>query len=266
MKKTLSALIVLITFSLSGTGQDDFTKFRMGFKGDLNTSWLQPQEKDFVNEGAVFRAGFGFIADIHFTANYAFGTGLNIIRNGGEMSYFASDKVGDVDVIARVTRDYSIQYLQIPLTFKLRTNEIGYMTYFGQFGVGLGFNTKAVGSERLDYVYELVQEGMSISWEDSNIPSYTEDKENFTDDISLIRMSMIFSAGVEYNVSGSTSIVVAIFFDNGFTNSMSDTDAIETQQDVPVFEVNSDSGTVTPKTNKLKANSSTFGLTVGVLF
>jgi hypothetical protein len=256
MKKTLSALIVLITFSLSGTGQDDFTKFRMGFKGDLNTSWLQPQEKDFVNEGAVFRAGFGFIADIHFTANYAFGTGLNIIRNGGEMSYFASDKVGDVDVIARVTRDYSIQYLQIPLTFKLRTNEIGYMTYFGQFGVGLGFNTKAVGSERLDYVYELVQEGMSISWEDSNIPSYTEDKENFTDDISLIRMSMIFSAGVEYNV----------FFDNGFTNSMSDTDAIETQQDVPVFEVNSDSGTVTPKTNKLKANSSTVGLTVGVLF
>lgn len=260
MKKTLSALIVLVTFSLSGSAQDDFQKFRMGFKGDLNTSWLQPQEKHFVNEGAVFRAGFGFIADIHFTENYAFGTGLNIIRNGGEMSYFAEDSFDGNPVVTKVTRDYSIQYLQVPLTFKLRTNEIGYMTYFGQFGIGLGFNTKATGTERKDYVLEFVETEMSQFWQESEIPPYEEDKEVFTDDINLLRMSMIFSAGLEYNISGSTSIVAAIFFDNGFTNSMRKTDAVETEKDVPIFEDNQ------PKSVKLKANSSTVGLSVGLLF
>lgn len=262
MKKTLSALILLTVLSCGLNAQEDFSKFRMGFKGDLNTSWFQPQEKHFVNEGAVLRAGFGLIADIHFTKNYAFGTGLNIIRNGGELSYLIEDQVEGVDVVTRITRDYSAQYIQIPLTFKLRTNEIGYMTYFGQFGIGLGFNTKANGDERIDYIFELIEEDMSQIWEESKIPSFEEENINFTDDINLLRMSMIFSAGVEYNLSGSTSLMAAIFFDSGFTNSMRKTDAVETERDEPIFN----SETLRPETTKLKANGSTIGLAVGLLF
>lgn len=262
MKKTLSALLVLVTFSLSVTAQEDFQKFRMGFKGDINTSWLQPQEKHFVNEGAVFRAGFGFIADIHFTENYAFGTGLNIIRNGGQLSYFAEGNVDNTPVVTRITRDYSLQYIQVPVTFKLRTNEIGYMTYFGQFGLGLGFNTKAKGTERTDYILENIQQDGSSIWKDSEIPSYEEENVNFSNDINLMRVSMMFSAGFEYNISGTTSILTAIYFDNGFTNTMRKTNAVETEKEVPIFE----SGTTSPKTTKLNANSSTVGLTIGILF
>ena len=32
--------------------------------------------------------------------------------------------------------------MELPLTFKLRTKEIGYTTYFGKFGGGVGLNTR----------------------------------------------------------------------------------------------------------------------------
>ena len=39
-------------------------------------------------------------------------------------------------------RKYKINYVNIPLILKMKTKEIGYFTYFGEFGAVLGFKTK----------------------------------------------------------------------------------------------------------------------------
>ena len=44
-----------------------------------------------------------------------------------------------------------LKYLEIPLTLRLRTNEIGYITYWVQVGVGLGFNIKARATDEIDH-------------------------------------------------------------------------------------------------------------------
>ena len=40
--------------------------------------------------------------------------------------------------LSRVPRNFNNQYVELPLTFKLRTKEIGYTTYLRRFGGGLG--------------------------------------------------------------------------------------------------------------------------------
>ena len=46
-----------------------------------------------------------------------------------------------------VDRSYSLQYVELPLTFKMRTKEMGYTTVYGRFGLGLGMNVKAEADE-----------------------------------------------------------------------------------------------------------------------
>ncbi len=262
MKKTVLAFALVLLASSQVLSQDDFNKFRMGFQLAPNVSWLQPEDKHFENEGAVLRYGFGFMADIMFAKNYAFGTGVNILVTGGQLSYLQSDKVDTTNVILRRTRNYASRYAEIPLTFKLRTNEIGYMTYWMQFGFGLGVNFRSRGDDTRDYLLEQVdQAGVSV-WKDSDIASITEENTNFTDDINLFRLSLIVGAGLEYNLSGSTSLMAGLTFNNGFTNAMNNTTAVKTENGSPIFRsVGGD-----PETVKLKAISNAIQLNLGILF
>ncbi|MFM1930821.1 MAG: hypothetical protein RL226_124 [Bacteroidota bacterium] len=262
MKKTVSALALTFLFINALVAQDDFNKFKMGFQVAPNVSWMQPQDKHFENEGAALRYSFGFMADIMFSKNYAFGTGMSVLVNGGKLSYLQSDRVDSTNVILRRTRDYANRYAEIPLTFKLRTNEIGYMTYWMQFGLGLGVNFRSRGDDTRDYLYEQATVGNEKVWKTTERPTVTEENTNFTDDINLFRLSLIIGAGVEYSLSGSTSLMAGVTFNNGFTNAMNKTNAVKTENGEPVFQsVGGD-----PETVKLQAISNSIQLNLGILF
>lgn len=267
MKKTLFLFVAMVMITTVSQAQEDFSKFRMGFKMSPNISWMQPQDKHFINEGSVARFGFGFVADIFFAQNYAVGTGVNIMRQGGQLSYLEEDRLDDVDYIIRRNRTYSNQYVEIPLTFKLRTNEIGYITYWGQFGFGLGVNINSRGDDTKEYLLSQVFDTTSgdlIGWSGDVLPdpkASTEENTNFTDDIQLFRMSLLMGAGIEYNLSGSTSILVGINYNNGFTNVMAKENVIKTSDNEPVFDPG-----FNPETVKLRAISNSLELNVGILF
>ncbi len=44
-----------------------------------------------------------------------------------------------------VTMKYRLKYLEIPFGLKLKTHEIGYLTYFTKFGLNAAFNLSAMG-------------------------------------------------------------------------------------------------------------------------
>jgi hypothetical protein len=148
MKKS-TLLLLAVMFGSQLMAQSD--KYKIGFKVSPNIGWVKPDTKFITNDGSSLRFGFGLITDIHFTDNYAIGTGLNIFQTGGKVSYYRQTNEKGFEQVSLMERTYKLQYAEIPLTLKLRTNEIGYITYWGQFGLGLGMNIRANSDEEIDY-------------------------------------------------------------------------------------------------------------------
>jgi len=160
--------------------------------------------------------------------------------------------------------------LEIPLTLKLRTNEIGYMTYWAQFGLGLGFNIGAKGDDDVEFRKEKVfvvddpntpdVNETSVRWEDSDIKSRLDVDVDIKDDIGLFRTSLIVAAGMEYNLSGNASVIAGITFNNGFSNILKGNGASTDDAANPTFTNGN------PDTFRLKAINNMLMLNVGVLF
>lgn len=243
----------------------DFKKYKIAFIIEPNMSWMVPQDNNLNTYGSSLRFGYGVNADIHFTENYAIGTGLKIVSNGGRLQYFdhdirldANDK--EVEYIIQKERDYNLKYIEVPLTLKLRTNEIGYITYWGQFGLGLGANVSAKADDIDVFSREFDDDAEIPAWIVPGRENDAEDKIDIKNDVNLFRASLYIAGGIEYNISGSTSIVVGLTFDNGFTNVLNGEGVEEKDDDVPL--ISSDG----PVQFDLKSISNSMGLTVGILF
>lgn len=278
--KGISILLVAVLFAVQGFSQD-FKKFKFGFKVDPNISWMSPEAADLVSEGVLLRGSFGVNADIMFSERYALGTGFSIMGGGGQLSFFDNeDRIGDAgesNFIVKRNRKYKLKYVEIPLTLKLRTDEIGYITYWGQFGLGLGFATKATADDNIKFFSELVEDAdeMGFSWIDSGSAISTlakEDEEEMGVDISgemlPIRASLIIGAGIDYSLSGNTSLMFGIAYNNGLTNVFkSKMKAIEVRDDGnPSYGPGSGEGGRLYNEFKMKSITNSFVVTAGILF
>jgi hypothetical protein len=148
---------------------------------------------------------------------------------------------------AIATEKYKLQYIDIPLTLKLKTNEIGYMTYYGQFGMDLGFNIKA----RKDVEYHF-----------SDGIDRTIDDENILDETRFFRTAMQIGLGAEYNISGSTTIVAGLVWNNGLNSVIGRKYFSQDDSGNPIITDNNQ----VREGGKIKAISNYLGLTIGVFF
>ena len=203
MKKT--AIIIGIIFLSYGAYAQ---KFRFGLQGSPLISWMKPDVKSISSTGVKFGFSYGLMLDYNFTDNYAFGTGLTIAQNGGfnkhdSLLLFRHENKGDLIDTFPVNSEieYKLQYVELPLTLKLKTNEIGYMTYFGQFGISTGVNIKAKGNI-------------------SGAKAMTDEKIN--EEVNLLNFALSMGGGIEYSLGGKTSFMGGIFFNNGFKDVTDD--------------------------------------------
>jgi hypothetical protein len=244
------------------TSAQNDQEWKIAFHVDPNVSWLKPDHKDIEQEGNKLRFGFGVSIDKMFTDNYAIGTGLNLITTGGELTYLRDERIdvsGDEKrVVSEVTRNYNLKYVEIPITLKLRTNEIGYMTYWGQLGLGLGFNYRAKADEEVTYVQEYVND--NEPWKESNVLPLTVEDQDVADDIALFRTSLIAGLGIEYNISGNTSIVAGVIYNNGFGDVLKKQGVVQETNGSPAFTK------LEPKLFDLKSMNNFVALQIGILF
>lgn len=225
--KKITLLSFSILFSVAMMAQ---SKFQLGFKGSPNIHWLKTDANGLERDGVNFGFNYGIIADFNMSERYSFSTGVESVTLGGSTS-FVSDSLDFNDT-------YKAKYIEIPISIKLKTNQIGYITYYGQFGLGLGINYEASG--------ETTAGGVTF-----------EDK-NRANEMALFRGSIMFGAGMEYNISGSTSILLGLTFNNGITNIYSK----DAQDD---FEkLNNASGNSNP--DELKSISNYLALNIGLIF
>lgn len=192
---------ILFFFLIGGTYIANAQKFHFGLKIAPGIAWLKSDTKSLDNDGVKLGFSYGIITEfaLNKNENYSVATGFEVAYRGGKTSQLVSITDANGAIINSVIKKtkYSLEYLELPVTLKMKTNEIGAFRYFGQFGIVPGINIKA---------------------------KVTDDTEGnfFTDgsksDINSFAASVLIALGLEYNLVGSTSMVVSAGFNNGLTD------------------------------------------------
>jgi opacity protein-like surface antigen len=200
MKKVTLALAAACCATFMNA--QDGKAVRFGLKVAPNLGWIKPDDKTIENSGTEVGFNFGLMGDFRIgNDNYAFSTGLfYLTKVGGSF-----EQTVGVDTLKTTTKStVKLAYVQLPLTLKLKTTEIGYMTYFGQIGIENGLNVGAKAD------METTDRNGTVKVED----------EDFSEFVATYRAALLVGAGLEYNFSGNTSAMLALTYSNGFTNML----------------------------------------------
>lgn len=168
-------------------------------------AWMSSDSKIVDTKGMKFGYNFGALIDFNLIDNFAISTGVQFNNLGGKIIYNygmtnLEPKEGPaIDTLFPGTQmNYNLNYLGIPFSFKGKTNEIGYMTYFLKAGVTPLINIKTLGSFD-NYENLLLKE------------------------INLFNIGWHIGGGLEYSLSGNTRILVELLY----TGGLLDTDKTE---------------------------------------
>jgi hypothetical protein len=121
MKKALLTIAALALVPAA------FAQVEIGLKVSPSISYLRtdsPSGTNFSSESSKFSFGGGIFMDYFFGENYAFNTGLFLTGKGGTISYTERNPLSSSSVGVRVEQKIAMQYLEVPLTVKLFTNEV----------------------------------------------------------------------------------------------------------------------------------------------
>ena len=193
-------LVVLFGGTMAYSQQKPFV---FGFKAGPAMGWMNPDSKGYESDGVKLGFTWGFIADFFLMENYGIATGFDVVFLNGGIKMPASMLIGGNNVNGTLNRKYQLKYIQIPVTFKMKTKEIGKFRIFGMIGLGTNF---LIGAKADD------------EFTPDSGESQTEDDVDIYDDITFMRESLILGAGAEFSLGGSTSLMAGFTFNNGFMN------------------------------------------------
>lgn len=212
-------IIGLMLTSFSGIAQAKKVALGLGFSPTIN--WFGGAAGGVESNGNRIGFNYGLIADLNFGENYAFSTGLFINHGGGKVK-----SEYNIDSLKySVENEIKIQSVRIPLTLRMMTKEIGWFRYYGKFGFNLDYTYDATALVRVN--------------------GGSESEEDIRADISPFNLSLSLGAGMLYNISGTTNLVIGVSYNNGLFD---------------VLEGKSGSG------DDIKATADQFALNLGVLF
>ena len=275
--------------------EKDPAKLRFGLMGFSSVGWLAPENDRVISRDKVgLGFGWGLNAEIFINKTTSFRTGLSLSTFAAGLNYNDDTKVGapgykDVYYIAHdgeiefqkwpdkdelpvitpagddpiysdtvfklTSRNYKLSYINIPLILKLKTKEIGYLTYFGEFGANLGVKTKSsVTENKFKKVWVDENGGFNHSSSESDAGEF-----NFDDGTQLIRAGVCLGAGAEYNFSGSTSLFFQVNWNYFMTNMMR-----KEEKDDYLRSFDTNSGNYERVNSKSIPGSIT--ITIGILF
>lgn len=229
MNRTFKSTLLLVSafFLLQNINAQDDRDFRIGFKIIPGFNWVKAKTSNIQKDGSGIGFSFGLMADVKLADNYFFTPELNISSMSN--SYKLKDTaIGTVSVnnvssnYDKISYKYNLKYIEIPLTFKFRTNETGGMRYWGQIGIAPGF---IIGNQ-VTTTASPISPSPAFPISEKYIPNMSDnDKYDFAqhqDNINVLRASMILGAGIEYRLSGNTSFYAGLRFNNGFTDISND--------------------------------------------
>lgn len=203
--------LLISVFSLAQRKSKDL---RLGFLLEPNISWFNPQENGIKRDGGNLGINYGIMLDYEFSDNYIFATGLQVTHLGGKLSYtgniWQDKKVGylsadNSSVNNTANYDFSIQYLQVPFSIKLKGDNKK-LNYWGSFGGFFAVPLKA----RADIETNFGVNGTN---------NFKIENDNAIGNVQPINIGMQIGAGVEFPISDKNIVVVGLLFNNGFIDA-----------------------------------------------
>jgi hypothetical protein len=192
--KKYTIIAVLILFSNCLYSQR--TSFSIVLDPQIN--WLRTELDEVKNDGVVFGFNGGLVLDRYFTENYAFSTGITLWQTGGKLLFTEETNIefrdGTETLPPNTSMTYRLQYLTIPLSLKLTSNQIGYFSFFAHVGIN---NHISVG-------------------ERGTVESLDLNRVGIPEEIKFYSMSYFFGGGCEYSLGGNTSLFAGLYFTSGF--------------------------------------------------
>lgn len=228
IKRTLLSALVTIC-ALNAFAQDDgpygppppmrygidVSRVRFGAFIAPNASWMKPtastdDEKEYSVRSDGSKVGFtyGLMIDYSFAPNYGLVSGVQITTTGGKIIATAIDQTIGASKVQRADFNYNLQYLEVPLNLKLRTDDLGGFKFFGQVGLTAGINIAKKADYTVDYYTA-----------DSVLKTVSDTRSKITGDfgaIAPILFSMNVGAGMEMPVAPKLRFYIGLFFNNGF--------------------------------------------------
>lgn len=228
MNRTIKStfLLALVSFFVSNAQAQDDRDFRIGFKIIPGLNVVKAKTSNVQKDGSGIGFSFGLMADIKLDQNYFFTPELNITSMSNSMKMKDTAKLTLPNTsgnFSKVTYKYNLKYIEIPLTFKFRTNESNGIRYWGQIGIAPGV---LIGNQVTTSAEQNIPNQPGFPTNEKYISTASEnDRYDFnehSDNVNLLRTSMILGAGIEYRLSGNTSFYAGLRFNNGFTDILND--------------------------------------------
>lgn len=182
-----------------------FAQVEIGLKVSPSISYLRtdsPSATAFSSESSKFSFGGGIFMDYFFGENYAFNTGLFLTGKGGTVSY--NEQLNFRPGTTRVEQKIAIQYLEVPLTVKLFTNEVAPDTrvYF-QVGGSLAIPVQT-----------------RINGEKNYIDPYNSNNETTAGShVFGVDANIIGGVGAEYQLGQSTKFLAGLTYHHGLIDT-----------------------------------------------
>jgi hypothetical protein len=197
----------LLTIAALALAPAAFAQVEIGLKVSPSISYLRtdsPSGTAFSSESSKFSFGGGIFMDYFFGENYAFNTGLFLTGKGGTISYTDRNATGPSPISVRTEQKIAMQYLELPLTVKLFTNEVAPDTrvYF-QVGGSLAVPVQTRINGQKNYIDPF--NGNSESTASSHV---------FDLDANIIG-----GVGAEYQLGQSTKFLAGLSYHHGLIDT-----------------------------------------------
>ncbi|MGI4822214.1 MAG: porin family protein [Janthinobacterium lividum] len=198
---------VILTLAAFAVAPAAFAQVEIGLKVSPSISYLRtssPSTTSFQSESSKLSFGGGIFMDYFFGQNYAFNTGLFLTGKGGTISYLDRNPLSSSALPGtRVEQKITMQYLELPLTIKLFTNEVAPDTRV-YFQVGGSLAVPVQKRINGDKYYTDVYDNNNQTSAGSHV---------FDIDANLIG-----AFGAEYQLGQSTKFLAGISYHHGLVN------------------------------------------------
>ncbi|QSE98229.1 porin family protein [Fulvivirga lutea] len=186
--RKIALLLFVLLFSVKS-----YSQFKLGFQFSpvlsANRVDYESDTESIGSDGTALKVSFGPIADFAITEHYYVSTGVLFCSKRAGFEGQAGNSPAS-------TEEYNLQYVQIPATMKLFTNEVSLdkRVYF-QFGGTFDFNIK----EEAD-----------------------KDEYVLVEDFRFFDFTLLAGLGLEYQVGTSTILYSGLSYHRGLINAVSE--------------------------------------------
>lgn len=256
MTRKLLTLVLFTAFAGSIFAQrDSDSPFRFGLNFMPALTWNKTG-KGFSPDGTKFGFEYGLNVHYYFYRNVGIETGFYMSHMGAKFKYEKVAVTSEDTSVYKYKFDLNGMYAKIPLALRFRTNQIGPVYLFGNFGVEVAFPVQARAKFSGSYRYATKTE--------NDLTEFAQ--EAYKVSVAPVRLGLFLGGGVEYPISGSFSITANIQYSYGFLNILRDDMGSKKNPFMPrpVSVTQQDFPYTTP--DKEDVRMQYLGLNVGVLF